>query len=358
MARRAFIFGAGFSYPAGMPVATKLLEPLKAKVEGDEMHEWLDGLCQRLAWFSGDHHRPDSFNIEEIFHYAQFDVEVHRLKQHLADVGRRDGPGTPWNEAESVQAWLSYLEEALRDVIFECDDRCNLSPINRWAMTVSEHDAVLTFNYDTLVERALEANGKAWNHGARRDDEKGIGVHKLHGSIDWIVAHRNESFSKLDLLFDKKNANRTEGSTGYIEEDCRLWRCQTREQLRNWIEGRELQSLPEDASPRTVGIAGLGAYKGVHQIPGLGYVWTNGMQALYKADMAVVVGFSMSDFDTMAKMQFVEVARARAKEGRPLPVLVIDPSVNEAAENRFRQVFRHVHFVRKKHEEFDWGSIG
>jgi hypothetical protein len=181
-------------------------------------------------------------------------------------------------------------------------------------------------------------------------------VFKLHGSIDWIVAHRSESFHDLDLLFDKKNANRSDGKTGHIEDDCRLWRCRAPEQLRKWIEGRALQAPTEGASPRTVGVAGLGAYKEPHRIPGLGYVWTRGMRALYQADLAVVVGFSMSDFDGMAQMQFAEVARARTGEGRPLRVIVIDSSVKKGAKDRFRRVFRRVEFVEEGHEGFDWSA--
>lgn len=168
------------------------------------------------------------------------------------------------------------------------------------------------------------------------------------------MAHRKESFSKLDLLFDKKNSNRPDGQTGHVEDDYRLWRCRTPEQLRNWIEGRDLQMVADGASPRTVGIAGLGAYKELQRIPGLGHVWTLGMRALYQADVAIVVGFSMSDFDAMAQMQFAEAARARKAESRPLRVIVVDPFVDQAAKDRFRRVFRTVDFIEKGHEQFDW----
>jgi hypothetical protein len=356
--KHVFIFGAGFSKPAGMPLATDLVPLLIDKLELDEMREWLDGLRETLAWLSGHEAPHDSFalNIEQVFHYAHFDAEIHRLRQHLASVGRGDGPGTPWNQAESVDAWLSYLEDALCDVILECDGKSDLASIKRWAKTVNEHDSVLTFNYDTLVERALVQEGKAWNHGTGRDQDEGIDVFKLHGSIDWIVAHRSESFQKLDLLFDKTNANRSDGKTGHVEDDYRLWRCRTPEQLHNWIEGRDLQSVAEGASPHTVGIAGLGAYKELHQIPGLGYVWTHGMRALYQADLAVAVGFSMSDFDAMAQMQCAEVARARTQENRPLRVIVVDPDATDAAKNRFRRVFRTVDFVETGHERFEWST--
>jgi hypothetical protein len=314
------------------------------------MQEWLDGLRERLDWLSGGGQQPRSLNIEEIFHYAHFDIEVHRLRQHLAPVGRRDGPGTPWNDAESISAWLSHLEDVLRDVILETEDQANLVPIARWAEAVDTSDTVVTFNYDTLVERALLEVGKTWNHATGREGDSGIAVCKLHGSIDWIVAHRSESFSKLGLLFDKENANRSEQDTGHVEDDFRLWRCQSREQLRKWISDRDLQS----GSWKTVGIAGLGAYKQPHQIPGLGRVWAHGMRALAEADLAIVVGFSMSDFDAMAQMQFAEVARNRQVENRPLLVRVIDPFIREESEVRFRRVFRHVEFDKCHHEKFDW----
>lgn len=81
------------------------------------------------------------------------------------------------------------------------------------------------------------------------------------------------------------------------------------------------------------------------------------MRAVYQADHAIIVGFSMSDFDAMAQSQFAEVARARVREGRPLRVTVIDPFVNETTRMRFRRVFRTVNFIKAYHEEFGWAAI-
>lgn len=356
---RVFIFGAGFSKPAGMPLATELLPLLIERHQLDEMREWLDGMRERLAWLSGQdtNHSSLKLNIEQVFHYAHFDSEVHRLRQHLEPVGRGDGPGTPWNQATSIDAWLAHLERDLCDVILESESKSDLSQIKRWAQSTTADDAVLTFNYDTLVERALVETGKQFNHGMGHDSNSGIPVFKLHGSIDWIVADRRGSFSRLDLLFAKENLNRLDGQTGHIEDDYGLWRCRTGDQLHNWIKGRDLQLIPEGGSPRTVGVAGLGAYKELHRIPGLGQVWADGMRALYQAHVAIVVGFSMSDFDAMAQMQFAEVARARAREGRPLGVVVVDPFVDQAGKERFQRVFRSVSFIAKHHEDVDWLSV-
>jgi hypothetical protein len=356
--KRVFILGAGFSKPAGMPLATELLPLLTQRLQHDEMQKWLDGLRELLDWLSGSGQQTGSFslNIEQVFHHAHFNIEAHRLRQHCAPVGRKDGPGTPWNDAESISAWLSYLEEALRDVILEQQDQANLAPITRWAETVDARDTVMTFNYDTLVEHALSRLGKPWNHGTGQDRNLGIAVCKLHGSIDWIIAHRSEPFPKLDLIFDKRNTNRSGQNTGDIEDDFCLWRCRTWEQLREWISSRDLQLIGKHASPWTVGIAGLGAYKEPHRIPGLGPVWVRGMRALFEADIAVLIGFSMSDFDAMAQMQFAEVARKREKEGRPLRVRVIDPFISKESEGRFWRVFRHVDFDKVPHQTVDWSN--
>lgn len=356
-AKRAFILGAGFSKPAGMPLATELLPSLTKKIELDDTRNWLEDMHQRLAWLGESDQQSSVFklNIEQVFHYAHFDVEVHRIRQHLTSVGRQDGPDTPWNAAESISNWLSYLAGALCDVILECDNSADLTPIIRWAKKIEIGDSVVTFNYDALVERALSEVNKSWNHGlddVQKNDE--VTVCKLHGSIDWIVAHRSERFSKLNLLFEKANANRPHQNTGHVEDDYRLWRCRTREQLNDWISGRELQSISSGASPRTVGIAGLGPYKQLHQIPGLGLVWNRGMRAIYESDHVIIVGFSMSEYDAMAQMQFGGIARQRQDEGRPLTVTVIDPFVNKATQERFQRVFRSVNFVKTGHEIVDW----
>ncbi len=350
--KRVFILGAGFSKPAGMPLATGLLPLLTKKLKLDKMREWLDGMGQRLAWLAGNGDHAESFklNIEQVFHYAHFDIEVHRLRQHLQPVGRHDGPGTAWNQAESISAWLSYLEYALSNVILDAENNADLEPVNRWAERIEAGDSVVTFNYDTLAERALSAIDKTWTHGLA-DGNGEVAVCKLHGSIDWIVAHRSEQPPNSDLLFDKENANRGENNTGFVEDDYRLWRCRTPEQLQEWISGRDLQLV---AKPMTVGIAGLGAYKQLHQIPGLGRVWTHARQAIYEADLVIVIGFSMSDFDAVAQMQFGEIARKRLEVGQPLKVTVIDPRPDNATKDRFRRVFRSVDFVKCGHERIDW----
>lgn len=357
---RVFILGAGFSKPADMPLATELLDLLvkKQKLDkDDEISEWLDELLATIDWLSSNDKQTDSFavNIEQVFHFAKFDIEACLLNQQLETKGRRNDLGTPAHQAQGIEHWLSNLENDLRDVILKCDNAAVLAPINRWAEAVGEHDAVLTFNYDTLVERALAELGRPWNHGIESDSRNGVSVFKLHGSIDWIVTPPgSDPICQWDLLFDKENVNRPNRNTGHVEDDCRLWRCPTRDLLTDWMAHRVLQT----GGHRTVGIAGLGAYKQLHQIPGLGPVWAGGMKALQNADLAVVVGFAMSDFDALAQMQFARVAKSRHRQRRPLRVVVIDPCADEASYRmRFDRVFRKVDFVKEEHQLFDWTTL-
>ena len=58
--KRVFILGAGFSKPAGMPLATELLPRIIDKLPGDaEMREWLDDLRECMAWLSGEGEQAD-----------------------------------------------------------------------------------------------------------------------------------------------------------------------------------------------------------------------------------------------------------------------------------------------------------
>lgn len=368
--RTVYLLGAGFSKPAGMPLATEVLPLLAKKLEAgregdgqddgrdEEMTAWLADLQKRVEWLEGGESGHRGLNIEEVFHLGHFDAEVHRLMQQLCPVGRSSGE-TPWQTAEAIEGWLRYLEEDLVEVLVGSEDGANLDPIKQWACAVRDTDTVVTFNYDTLVERAFQELGRSWNHGFELENGAGVTVFKLHGSVDWIVADRTEAFSQLDLLFDKPNANRTNVRTGHVEDDCRLRRCRDRAQLREWITGRAIQKLPPGAWPRTPGMAGLGAYKELHRVPGLGPTWVRAMRAVRDAERLVVVGFSISDFDTMARLQLSYVARTRHEERRPLPVIVIDPAADcSPFQARFTRVFHdEVRFVRKSHEQFNWGTL-
>ena len=187
ISKRVFILGAGFSKPAGMPLATELLTRLKDKLKNyDDMWSLLDHMQEQIQWLSGngEGNQPFKLNVEKLFHYGHFDAEALRLKQQLSQGDSQDGPGTPRRKSESIELWLSTLEDKLRDVISEADEKAHLEPIQKFTSGLTENDCVITFNYDTLVERALTANSRNWNHGLPEDRSDGVSIYKAHGSID------------------------------------------------------------------------------------------------------------------------------------------------------------------------------
>jgi hypothetical protein len=319
MKSRVFILGAGFSKAAGMPLATELIQPICQRLDLSEMNEWLLQLSESISWLQGN--EVDSaakMNIEEVFHYANSEIEAWKLRQHTEQVGRYDGPGTSWNRVKAISAWLSYLERELVDVIIEMQQRADFRSIDQWSKHLREHDAVLSFNYDTLVEQSIHSLNRNWNHGIEESNARGISIFKLHGSADWIVAHRHHRFDQLDLIFDKPNSNRGSEPTKFVEEDYRLWRCRDFQQNTRWMNERDIQQVADGATPDRVGMPGLGLYKPLHTIPGLGRVWINGMQKMLQADEIIVIGFSMSTFDLFAQLQFGHVAKVKLKKRNPL----------------------------------------
>ena len=358
MAGRVFIFGAGFSKPANMPLATDLVDSLRKRVDDEDLSEWLDSLLERLRWTEKLKQGSSTYrlNIEEVFHLATFDIEVFKLRQQLAPVGRNDGCGTPWCKAEDIESWLRTLEEELRDELFGCQEEASLSPIIRWANHIKTGDSVATFNYDLLVELGINAVAKSWNHGFRTEPDSDVSIYKLHGSIDWIVSDKRVNYEHATNLFKKANKN-SHVNENDSEERLQLWRVESMPRLKNWLNGRILQQVPNDAIPSSVGLAGLGTYKQLHLIPGLGECWANAMRRVYKADKLIIVGFAMSDFDKFAQLQFASIARDRYLKGNPINVTVVDPFESDETRHRFQRVFGEVKFVWKKHEEFDWQEI-
>ena len=297
---KAFILGAGFSKQVGLPLATELTELLTAKFrqieDDDDAIAWFDNLKRRIRRVNQDR----VVGIEEVFHYAQFDVEIWKMKQQLCQVGRLNG-STPRNTAEGIEAILSNMEYDLVEVIYNKQQEAQgaLEKIDRFTEQLTEKDTVITFNYDTLVEDSITGMNKLWNHGLE-NKKGGTTILKMHGSIDWLVCKRGEAdrCKNLTLLFQKKDDNRSDssstGSAGESEYDDELARIE-RDRLGTWIEGRDIQK----GSWKSTGIAGLGSYKQLHKLPGSAMVWAEAAKSLHKCDEIFIIGFSFSLFDTM-----------------------------------------------------------
>ncbi len=188
---RIFILGAGFSRPAGLPLADELWREVRYRAKS---------LCGRAAKFWDDLETyiqfrkdcdgvaltPDEVDFEDFL--AFLDIE-HHLGLRGSDTWSVDG-----NEGQVVVKTLigQILTEAMpaREAVPQL--------YIRFAAGLQPSDYVLTFNYDVLLERALEAIGKPFRLFPQRfrnvdprfaevdTSREEVVILKLHGSIDWF----------------------------------------------------------------------------------------------------------------------------------------------------------------------------
>lgn len=190
---RLIVLGAGFSVPAGFPLASELWWQIRnaAKAYGQDTraHEFFNDLDGYIAFkrdTEGASLHPDSVDFEDFMRFL--DIE-HYLGLRGGDTWSEDG-----NEATVVVKHLIGRILALHMIKLKTVPDLYLD----FARRLEPNDTVFTFNYDTLLERALEAVGRPYRlvpmrykavdaYGGTVDtDAEEVAVLKVHGSIDWF----------------------------------------------------------------------------------------------------------------------------------------------------------------------------
>lgn len=188
---RVFVLGAGFSRAAGLPLAPELWREVQRRARGltgraEQFRDDLETYIQYRKDCDGVTLTLDEIDFEEFL--AFLDVE-HYLGLRGSDTWSVDG-----NEAQVVVKTL--IGEILAEAMPSSDA---VPPLyRRFAAGLHPNDYILTFNYDVLLERALESVGKAFRLFPKRFKNVGPGgaevdtsrdevvILKLHGSIDWF----------------------------------------------------------------------------------------------------------------------------------------------------------------------------
>ncbi|HYD47265.1 MAG TPA: SIR2 family protein [Terriglobales bacterium] len=188
---RLFILGAGFSRPAGLPLASELwLEVVRRarrlRGRAEQFSDDLKTYVEYLRACDGIAVEPEDIDFEQFL--AFLDLE-HHLKLRGSDTWSRDG-----NETQVV------VKTLIGQILAEATPAPNAIPqlYLDFAASLQPSDYVLTFNYDVLLERALEAVRKPFRlfpsrlrnvtpMGAEVDtSHEEVVLLKLHGSIDWF----------------------------------------------------------------------------------------------------------------------------------------------------------------------------
>lgn len=189
---RVFFLGAGFSVPAGLPIAADLLPHALREVKAcfPEESKLDRGIDEYLAFRKATSGTADSvpIDLEDLSDYLAYEHFLGlRGSDTWSDEGNEDQLMLRWG----VGAAVHHLTPSAGDLPELYLD---------FARRLRPRDLVVTFNYDLVLERSLEAVGAKFRRfpfyvaetGFLQDtvdDERGrddIRLLKMHGSVDWV----------------------------------------------------------------------------------------------------------------------------------------------------------------------------
>ena len=176
---RLFILGAGFSAPAGLPLGKGLFERVREDVRGYFSGSgWEGSLEQEIReWTSL--YPGQSIDLERVLAYS------HR-KHYLRLLGSDE------YFAHGSRSIVAVRTEIQR-ILIQATPSDTPTLYRDFVKQLCPNDVVLTFNYDTLLEQALDDIGMPYTltpewwlkTDPHESGPKYVDLLKLHGSIDW-----------------------------------------------------------------------------------------------------------------------------------------------------------------------------
>jgi len=185
---RIFIIGAGFSRPAGLPLASSLFQLVKHEIErrygkDTKFHRDVDNFIEyqkKCGMWSGE------FDLEQFLSYL--DIE-HHLKLRGSDTWSIEG-----NETQLL------VRKSIGYIINKATPNIDKIPKQyfQFAEKICTTDLILTFNYDLILEKVFSHVGipfrrfperyKSIGHSSNvvDNDVEEVTLLKMHGSIDWF----------------------------------------------------------------------------------------------------------------------------------------------------------------------------
>lgn len=188
---RIFILGAGFSRPAGLPLGSELFAQVHRQIEHQygrdtKFQRDVENYLEYRRSCDGIELQETTIDLEDLISFL--DIE-HFLRLRGSDTWSEEG-----NESQLM------IRKAIGKVLHARTPSADSLPdvYYSFAEHLSLNDIVITFNYDILLERALEHIGKPYRlfplrfkHIGRSSSEvdssvKEVTILKLHGSVDWF----------------------------------------------------------------------------------------------------------------------------------------------------------------------------
>ncbi len=189
---RLFVVGAGFSAPAHLPLGDGLLREVIAAARTLDGGKWYDNIIiadikrfQRYLDVTEAAGAARELTLEGLISFL--DIE-HHLRLSGSDTWTESGNRTQM----VVKNLVAYVLQARIRQMTEAD----WSLYDDFVSRLMPGDTILTFNYDTLLERACQRQGVRYRlvrtvyerlgSSIVKTPDKDVRILKLHGSIDWF----------------------------------------------------------------------------------------------------------------------------------------------------------------------------
>jgi hypothetical protein len=255
------------------------------------------------------------------------------LEQYYRDIETRLELGTFAKSANRPMNWNARredLEELIRRVVIQTTCEMNEGPAR--VKTSSLHkvvlkriekaDALLTFNYDTVIEESMPKMISLWtpregygidvtgvkntwankwfsSHNVEPEKKAGVKLFKLHGSINWRLDINNKVvLKKRPYVVKARRSNPNYESAAFLPP--------------GWH--KRINNQPYSA------------------------IWRNARLEMERCKTLVIIGYSLPDTDLIARALFLEAARRRGATGKFKKELhVVD--VIESTRRRIIELF-------------------
>lgn len=195
-----YILGAGFSKTFGLPLANEFLRVLIEEGVSETFADKIDTTCRNFYpnYRTALANYP---NVEDFYNYFHSLINYHDLLQSDANQYMRS-----FRREFNLEV-CAFLENKVRSISKEDEVY-----IDEFCKQLKPGDAIITFNWDNILETYLEKHKKKFVFNLKSDsilDE--IVILKLHGSIDWFsgfVLPDIESVYQLILEYEDNDGRK------------------------------------------------------------------------------------------------------------------------------------------------------
>jgi len=185
-----FILGAGFSRPAGLPLGNQLFSEILtlAKLRGIEpvISQDIEFFLNYIKRTKGIKIKEEEINLEDFISYLD-------IEHYLTLEGKDHWSGEGNKSQMAIKNLIALLLYSYEEQV----NKEQWSLYEEFASRLKPGDWIFTFNYDTVVEKALKEKNipyrlfpyrykKNNNGNLVLDDRDEIVVLKMHGSINWF----------------------------------------------------------------------------------------------------------------------------------------------------------------------------